>query len=176
MKNVYSLVSLVIYLFVSSSAFAQAESDAFAGYWYTNEKSSIVHVSKIKGTFSGKIIWLKEPLYDDEDKDAGKSKFDRNNPDQKKRAQSIVGLKILSKFTYDTKSKKWTAGTIYDPEVGKVYKCEAKLEQDPKIPNKKRLNVRGYIGVPVLGRTTYWTRAPEADLKKLKLIKPKKSK
>lgn len=173
MKNALSIVLLLMFTVLSSTTFAQEDPDAFSGYWYTHKQSSIVHVSKTKEKFSGKIVWLKEPLYNDQEEDAGKPKIDKNNPDKKKRTQSIVGLTILFKFIYDSKNKKWNAGTIYDPEVGKNYKCEAKLEQDPKIPEKKRLNVRGYVGIPAFGRTTYWSRVPEVDLKKHKLIKSK---
>jgi uncharacterized protein (DUF2147 family) len=46
----------------------------------------------------------------------------------------------------------WEDGTIYDPENGKTYRCKITLES----PN--RLNVRGFVGISLFGRTTVWTR------------------
>ena len=46
----------------------------------------------------------------------------------------------------------WKKGTIYDPDNGKTYKCKLRLVSDDV------LNVRGYIGVSLIGRTSQWTR------------------
>jgi uncharacterized protein (DUF2147 family) len=43
-------------------------------------------------------------------------------------------------------------GEIYDPVHGKTYKCKMWFEND------KTLRVRGYIGVPALGRTMTWKK------------------
>ena len=45
-------------------------------------------------------------------------------------------------------------GEILDPNNGKVYKSKLKL-----VDNGARLDVRGYIGVPMIGRTQTWIRA-----------------
>lgn len=47
----------------------------------------------------------------------------------------------------------WDGGTILDPEEGKVYKVRLK-----PIDGGKRLEVRGYFGAPLLGRTQTWVR------------------
>lgn len=44
-------------------------------------------------------------------------------------------------------------GTIYDPRNGKTYECEVTLEYDGT------LEVRGYVGLPLYGKTVVWTRA-----------------
>jgi len=74
---------------------------------------------------------------------------------------------MLKNFKYDRKNKEWTGGTIYDPDRGKLYKCVIKFEKDSKVEGGIKLYVRGYVGIPALGRTTYWTRVPEKDLEKL---------
>ena len=98
--------------------------------------------------FFGKIVWLKEPL----DAKTGKAKLDENNPEQSKRSEPIIGLQILKNFEYDGEGK-YSRGSIYDPENGKTYKCKMTLV------DKDKLDVRGYIGFPALGRTENWTRA-----------------
>jgi uncharacterized protein (DUF2147 family) len=44
-------------------------------------------------------------------------------------------------------------GQILDPANGKVYKSRMSVAD-----NGKKLNVRGYIGMPMLGRTQTWLR------------------
>lgn len=174
MKHVLCTITLCVALSLTHSAYAQSADD-FTGYWYSEDDASIVEVTKVSGKYSGKIIWLEEPRYDKEDDDAGKLKFDRENPDKKKRKNPIIGLNILEGFTFDADESNWSGGTIYDPEKGKSYKCEIKIESDPKWWDGKKLYVRGYIGIPTLGRTTYWHRVSTADLEKYELI-PKEEK
>ena len=46
----------------------------------------------------------------------------------------------------------WTSGSIYDPATGNTYTCHLALDGDD------RLRLRGFVGIPLLGRTTTWTR------------------
>jgi uncharacterized protein (DUF2147 family) len=46
-------------------------------------------------------------------------------------------------------------GTVLDPVAGKVYRCVATLED-----GGRRLSVRGYVGIPLFGRSETWVRAP----------------
>jgi uncharacterized protein (DUF2147 family) len=46
----------------------------------------------------------------------------------------------------------WEDGTLYDPETGKTYSGTITLQPDGM------LRLRGYIGTPLLGRNTIWTR------------------
>ena len=61
---------------------------------------------------------------------------------------------LLRDFVFDGDDE-WEDGRIYDPKNGKDYKCYMVF---PDEDDKSRLKVRGYIGVSLLGRTTYWTR------------------
>ncbi len=47
----------------------------------------------------------------------------------------------------------WEDGKIYDPKSGKTYDCILKSKENNKI-----LEIRGYIGSPMFGRTATWTR------------------
>ena len=79
----------------------------------------------------------------------GKPLMDKNNPDQAKQGQPVLGLEILNGFEFD--KDEWNDGHIYDPESGKTYSCTLSLK-DPHT-----LKVRGYIGISLLGRTEIWT-------------------
>ena len=52
---------------------------------------------------------------------------------------------------------RWRDGTIYDPASGRTYSAEARLD------GPDRLLLRGYIGIPLIGRTATWTRAQPAE-------------
>jgi uncharacterized protein (DUF2147 family) len=43
-------------------------------------------------------------------------------------------------------------GAIYDPVSGNTYACQLRLD------GPHRLELRGYVGIPLLGRTTTWLR------------------
>jgi uncharacterized protein (DUF2147 family) len=127
--------------------------DEILGVWSTTENKSQVQIFKEKGKYCAKIISLKEPNWPagDERGMSGKPKNDRGNPDPKLRSRPIVGMQFMNGFVYEGKNR-WAGGTIYDPEVGKTYKCKMTLM------DTNHLEVRGYIGVSLIGRTVVWTR------------------
>jgi uncharacterized protein (DUF2147 family) len=63
----------------------------------------------------------------------------------------VVGLVILSGLTKEC--EEYVGGQIFDTDYGKVYRSKVSLTD-----NGKKLSVRGYIGVPVLGRSQTWLR------------------
>lgn len=137
---------------------AADEADAILGQWSTAENKSTVEIYKEDGRYHGRIVALKEPLYPNDPQGEtyvagleGQVKTDRNNPDGALRNRPIIGMNLMTGFTYDG-GNVWSGGTIYDPESGKTYKCKLTLVAPDE------LNVRGYIGISLFGRTTTWTR------------------
>ena len=127
-----------------SSAFAQS-ADAVLGVWHTEGKESKVEIYKQGGKYFGKVIWLGRTNPD------GSPLLDAKNPNEKQRTRLIQGLTIMKDFTYDGKNV-WDDGEIYDPKNGKTYSCKMTLL------NANQLDVRGYIGFSLIGRTTHWSR------------------
>lgn len=71
---------------------------------------------------------------------------DRNKP--------ILGMKILHGFRVNPNTPtQYTNGVILDPTSGKLYKAKLNLRA-----NGKRLHLRGYIGVELIGRSQTWIR------------------
>ena len=64
----------------------------------------------------------------------------------------IVGLVIL-RLAPDGDGR-WN-GTVLDPEEGDVYRAQARLED-----GGRTLSLRGYVLVPLFGRSEAWTRVP----------------
>jgi uncharacterized protein (DUF2147 family) len=137
---------------VLGAAHAEVKADDIVGVWLTDGGDSKIEIKKEGDKYNGKIIWLKEPNQTANDPEPGQPKRDAKNPDPAKQKDPIVGLALLKNFTWDG-SGAWSGGKIYDPESGKLYSCTMKLKDE------KTLDVRGYIGIPALGRTTVWTRA-----------------
>ncbi len=128
-----------------------ADGNEVLGVWNTADNKGQVEIFKQEGRFRARIIKLKEPNNPPGDKDAGRPKLDRENPRPELRNRPLVGLEILNGLNYAGKNL-WEDGHVYDPENGKTYKCKMTLAAT------NRLEMRGFIGFSLLGRTTVWTR------------------
>ena len=87
----------------------------------------------------------------DESGDRQPSDTDELNPDPALRSRLLLGLTIMDGFDYAGEGK-WKNGRIYDPNSGKTYKCKLTLVDE------NTLELRGYIGISLLGRTETWAR------------------
>jgi len=131
------------------SAFAQSTSPA--GLWKTvddntKKEKSFVRIVETNGVFSGKVEKIIDP-------DAPKDATCKDCSDDRK-DKPVVGMTIIRnvKASADDKAV-FEGGDILDPNNGKVYRVKLKL-----VEGGSKLDVRGYIGAPILGRTQTWTR------------------
>ena len=149
MRTSLRLVSTLVFLcaLFGGSAFAQDSTAAkkILGEWLTAGGTSKIEIYKDGEEYCGRISWLKEP-----DKD-GKAKVDENNPDTKLRSRPLLGLIILRGFMFDGEDQ-WKGGKIYDPKSGNDYSAKMTLVDD------HALDLRGYVLMPLFGRTETWTR------------------
>jgi uncharacterized protein (DUF2147 family) len=63
----------------------------------------------------------------------------------------LLGLEILRGFAYDGDNL-WKGGKIYDPKSGNDYSAKMTLVDE------HTMELRGYVLIPLLGRTETWTR------------------
>ena len=139
---------LFVGLFFSSlSSFALDNPDAIVGVWKTGEGNAMVKIYKNGNKYQGRVVWLKEPI----DPETGKPKLDKNNADQAAKSKPVLGLINIWGFV-PKEENLWDEGNIYDPKNGNTYSSTMKLI------NANSLEVRGYIGVSLIGRTDTWTR------------------
>ncbi len=139
------LLLIILALGPATTSFAQTD-PLEHNLWYNTEKTAKIQIYKARdGNFYGKIVWLKIPTVD------GKPKVDVHNPDKNRQNDPIMGLLILKGFKKDGEHG-YEDGTIYDPKNGKTYSCKMTLDGD-------KLDVRGYVGFSLLGRTEHWTKA-----------------
>lgn len=137
----------ILFLFTMTSLSAQ--SNRIVGVWLTADKSAKIEIVQREKNFQGTMIWLEV----DRD-EQGKPLTDTQNPDPSKRSRLLRGLEIIPNLVY--KEGKWK-GTIYDPESGKTYSSEIVLV------NENALEITGYIGLPMFGRTEKWTRTKNEE-------------
>jgi|APSaa5957512576_1039674.scaffolds.fasta_scaffold53874_1 uncharacterized protein (DUF2147 family) len=142
MKKIFVLL-LVAVMALPNLVNAQkiSKQDKVLGKWFSEDKKGVVEIYKVGNKYNGKIVEIL-------DKNA--ERYDINNPDPSKRKQSKLGLVILKNFVFD--DDEWEDGTIYDPKNGKTYSCVMELEND------NVLEITGYIGITLFGRTAIWTR------------------
>jgi uncharacterized protein (DUF2147 family) len=140
-------VSLSVLVFAAAVT-ARAADASPVGYWKTIDddgktEKSIVQIYEDGGKVFGKIVSLINPT--------------EPNPVCKKcvgerKDKPVIGLVII----WDLKGsgEKWSSGRILDPDNGKDYSCTLTLKD-----GGNKLEVRGYLGVSLFGRSQYWMRA-----------------
>ncbi|MEQ6291539.1 DUF2147 domain-containing protein [Vogesella sp. GCM10023246] len=107
----------------------------------THQPKSLVEISEAaNGELSGKVI----KLFNNPDAVCDKC-------DGALKGKPIVGLTIMTGLKKDGDA--WENGKILDPKSGKVYSAKAKL-----VEGGKKLEVRGFLGISLLGRTQVWER------------------
>ena len=131
---------------------AAAQPTSPTGLWRTIDDSSkkdksLVRIVEANGVYTGKVETIVDP-------DSPKDAVCKDCSDERK-DKPVVGMTIIRNVKASADDKDvFEGGDILDPNNGKVYRVKLKL-----IDNGSKLDVRGYIGTPMLGRTQTWIRA-----------------
>jgi uncharacterized protein (DUF2147 family) len=104
----------------------------------------LVRISERNGQFEGKIEKIFPKPGDDPAPKCDKCDGTRHN-------QPVLGMTIL--WNLAKQGSEYQGGEILDPENGKVYQAKMKL-----IDGGKKLEVRGFIGFSLFGRSQVWLR------------------
>ena len=147
---------LILLLTLFSMTLAQADNESVVtpvGYWKTiddvnGQPRSIIQISEdANHALTGKVVKIFPKEGSDQHKLCVACEGKNHN-------QPIVGMVILSGLT--SAETQWENGKIIDTVNGKSYRCIAKPYVDGK-----RLLVRGYVGLPLLGRSQVWQRVDQ---------------
>ena len=138
---------LIAMMFAMPVAWAQNASPA--GVWKTiddetGKPKSLVRITEENGVLTGKIDKLFRPADQEQNPKCTSCEGARKD-------QPIIGMTILWGLKKD--GNEYTGGEILDPAKGKTYKSKLSLKE-----NGSKLDVRGYIGAPMFGRTQTWVR------------------
>ncbi len=141
------LLFAALTLLAAANVFAQEASPV--GLWKNIDDESgkpkaLIRITESNGELRGKI----EKLF--------KNPGEDQNPKCIKcegvlKDQPVIGMTILTGMKRD--GDEYNGGQILDPNNGKVYSSKLTV-----IEGGKKLDVRGYIGFPMLGRTQTWLR------------------
>jgi uncharacterized protein (DUF2147 family) len=146
MTHLRRILSLTVAASAALTTLAWAQTPI--GVWKTiddatGKEKSLVRITESNGVFTGKVEKGLDP---------------NAKPDQKceectdsRKGQPIIGMTIIRNIKKG--ETHWEGGDILDPNNGKVYR----LRLTPSADNKK-LDVRGYFGAPMLGRSQTWLR------------------
>jgi uncharacterized protein (DUF2147 family) len=118
------------------------------GFWNTisdtdGKPTAVVEIREINNELSGVVRELLVPA-DPQDSICGKCSGER-------KGQPIVGMEILRHMRRD--GNQWSGGEILDPENGETYRATMKLTD-----GGQKLVLRGYVGLPLFGRSQTWVR------------------
>lgn len=124
----------------------QIQAQTVLGKWKTiddktKEIKSVVEIFESNGKIYGKVV----EIFDATKRDRKCEKCegtDKNKP--------VLGMQIIRGLKKD--GEVYDGGKIIDPETGGIYKCSIKLN------GKDKLEVRGYMGFSLIGRSQTWVR------------------
>ena len=145
MKKILFGVIAILFSIPVVSAQSTNKADDIIGIWLSEEKNGKIEIYKSGDKYYGKLIWGKTMF----EADGRTSKKDVKNSDINLRTRKLKDLIILTNFVFE--DNVWSGGKIYDPQVGKLYSCTMKLKANT-------LNIRGYVGISLFGRSSQWTR------------------
>jgi uncharacterized protein (DUF2147 family) len=149
MKATVHLLAAASLAFAAAGASAQSVSPV--GLWKTiddatKKEKSLVRIVEAGGVLVGRIEKLIDP--------AEKADPVCDKCSDERKDKPVVGLTIIRNVKASADDHElWDGGDILDPGNGKLYKVRLKPVQ-----GGKALEVRGYIGMPLLGRTQTWIR------------------
>lgn len=149
MKYLQKIIVLVSTLCLT--ILAHADENSPIGYWrtiddVTGKQKSIVKIYEVADhTLQGRVMKIFPRPGKDENEVCTECRDEKHN-------QRIVGMVILTGMKA-ADSSKWSGGKILDPLNGKYYSCIIRL-----VSNGQELSVRGYIGLPLIGRSQTWER------------------
>jgi len=142
----YRRVAFLAIILLPLSTLAAFDTDSVEGVWLSADGTGWIKIEMSANGPVGSIAGSPD--------ESGKRKpsdKDVLNPDPALRDRPLLGLTIMSGFASAGEGK-WKNGRVYNPNNGKTYKCKLTLIDE------NTLELRGYIGISLLGRTETWTR------------------
>jgi len=137
----------VLVLVWSGPAWGQASTPV--GLWQTvsdrtGQPDGLVRILEVDGEYIGTVVAVYSPPAPDAHPLCELCQGDLKD-------RPIVGMNILRGVRRTANT--YSTGEILDPDEGQVYKCRIALLDDGR-----KLEVRGYIGIPLFGRSQTWIR------------------
>ena len=141
-------IALVTVILLTAFTVVGQPASSPVGLWQTvnerGEREGLVRIVEVAGELRGAVVEVYSPPAPNAQPLCEACSGERKN-------QPVVGMQILAGLRWD--GEQYSGGEILDPDNGKVYRCLLRV-----IDEGRRLEVRGYIGVSLFGRTQTWLR------------------
>jgi len=138
-------VATVIFLAASGAA---AQSPTAVGLWQTvnesGQREALVRITEVDGELRGHVVAVFSPPAPSANPRCEECPGELKD-------KPVVGLQILSGLRWD--GERYSGGRILDPDNGTIYRCTLRL-----VDQNRKLEVRGFIGISLFGRTQTWLR------------------
>ena len=136
------LMLLIVTLLLFQLSFSQT----IFGKWktiddVTGKEKGVVEIYEFKGKVYGRVIEIFEE---------SKKHVKCEKCDGEEKNKPVMGMNIIKGLTKD--GDVYNGGKVLDPKIGKWYHCKISLD------GKDKLIIRGYIGIPLFGRSQTWIR------------------
>ena len=137
---------LFILLALCGAASAQGAASP-VGLWRTvddktGRESGAVRVFEAGGALYGRIERITDPA---------RAGLSCTLCEDDRKGKPLIGLDIMRGMKRD--GDVWDGGTVLDPQTGGIYKGSMRLDD-----GGRKLVLRGYIGISLLGRSQTWLR------------------
>ena len=147
MKNGFSSTLLASTLLILPVDAADLSSPI--GLWKTIDDNSgkprgLVRIELINGQYQGKI----EKIFPEPGEELNPKCVQCEGP---RHNQPVLGMTFMWGLT--KQGDEYQGGEILDPKNGKIYRAKLRLDD-----GGKKLNVRGFLGFSLFGRTQVWHR------------------
>lgn len=146
-KTLKHVLAIAFLAWAAAPAFAQ---DTPVGLWKTIDDDgktvkTLIRISESGGVLSGTIEKLLDP----------KAATVCTKCTDDRKDKPVVGMAIIRGIKRNAgDAMLWDGGEVLDPENGATYRLRLRPAD-----GGKRLEVRGFIGVPMIGRSQTWVRA-----------------
>jgi uncharacterized protein (DUF2147 family) len=154
MKNLYQgIFTSIVFATLSSFSFAESINDPLVGKWKTVDdrtgysRADVEISKKPDGTYEGIIVATRSVPGTE------KMLLCTNCPGNLK-GKPFLGLPFIWGFKQNPDNpREFNHGRVLDPIGGKIYQGKARISA-----SGKHLNLRGYVGVSVIGRSVTWIK------------------
>ncbi len=141
--------SISAFVLLLGAVFTAQASESPVGLWRTiddktGKEKSLVRIVEANGELRATIEKLFREPHEEPNPNCDKCPGERKN-------KPVLGMMIMTGLKKS--GSEYDGGEILDPANGKTYRVKMWTAE-----GGKKLNVRGFIGVSLLGRTQVWVR------------------
>lgn len=133
---------------LSAASAQSATASPLLGTWHAQDGSLKLEMFDAGGTYAGRMLYGRRVM----EADGTSFKRDTHNPDPKLRSRSLANIVLVRNLKWNATSRRWEGGSLYDGSSGRTYSARIEIKDG-------LMEMRGYMGSPMLGRTVKFRRA-----------------